>query len=340
MKYREKPEASESYRQEYRDGIENLLSLRGEAAKKIRREYVKDIFTDAERYRDDLARMLGWPLVDHKDEELPRCYSVKIADEEEYEIFRMRFEILDGLLLTGLFFKLRVEEKRPLVIIQHGAQGTPEHISGFEGHTSNYNDIVERTVTKGVHAFMPQLLLWKDVYFTAQPADRKSIDARLKRVGSSVTAVEIYSIKRILDYFENESFVSTLGMIGVSYGGFYTLFTAALDTRIKAALSCAFFNTRDIVGWSDWVWQNSAYKFDDAEVATLVYPRRLDIQIGDKDPGFSYTGGVKSYEALCEICEPVGTDWVNFNVFDGTHEFIKEDGPIEKLVEELLNYKA
>jgi hypothetical protein len=31
----------------------------------------------------------------------------------------------------------------------------------------------------------------------------------------------------------------------------------------------------------------------------------------------------------------VGTDWVNFNVFDGTHEFIKEDGPIDALVAEL-----
>ena len=247
----------------------------------------------------------------------------------------MRFEVLDGLVLSGILFKLKTKEKRPLVIIQHGGQGTPEHISGFEGGTSNYNDVVERTVTKGVHAFMPQLLLWKDVYFAAQPADRKSIDARLKRVGSSVSAVEIYGIKRILDYFENKPFVSNLGMIGVSYGGFYTLFTAALDTRIKAALSCVFFNTRDVVGWSDWVWQNSAERFDDAEVAALVYPRRLDIQIGDKDPGFSYTGGVKSYEDLCEICNPVGTDWVNFNVFDGTHEFIKDDEPIERLVAEL-----
>ena len=335
MVYREKMEDSAIYRQEYRDGIMNLLEARQKDAAERRREYVKDIFAEPERYRKALAEMLGWPLVGHTDEGLPRVSSSKLSDEEEYEIFRMRFEILDGLVLTGLFFKLKVEEKRPLVIIQHGGQGTPEHISGFEGSTSNYNDILQRTVKKGVHGFAPQLLLWKDVYFCPQPDDRKSIDARLKRVGSSISAVEIYGIKRILDYFENKPFVSTLGMVGVSYGGFYTLFTTALDTRIKAAISCAFFNDRDVVGWSDWVWQNSAEKFDDAEVACLVYPRKLDIQIGDKDTGFSYTGGVSSYEALCELCKEVGTNWVNFNVFDGVHEFVKDDEPIDALVAEL-----
>ena len=335
MNYRENIEDSAIYRQEYRDGIMKLLQERQNDAAKRRREYFKDIFSDSERYRRELAEMLGWPLVGHTPDGLPRVETVKLADEGVYEIFRMRFEILDGLVLTGLFFKLRGEEKRPLVIVQHGGQGTPEHISGFEGHTSNYNDVLWRIVNKGVHGFAPQLLLWKDVYFCSQPNDRKSIDARLKRVGSSISAVEIYGIKRILDYFEKESFVSSLGMVGVSYGGFYTLFTAALDTRIKAAITCVFFNNRDSVGWSDWVWQNSAEKFDDAEVACLVYPRKLDIQIGDKDPGFSYEGGVKSYEEICRICETVGTDWVNFRVFDGTHEFFKDDEPIEKLVEEL-----
>lgn len=43
------------------------------------------------------------------------------------------------------------------------------------------------------------------------------------------------------------------GMVGLSYVGFYTLYIAALDTRIKAAVSCSFFNDRDRYPWSDLV---------------------------------------------------------------------------------------
>lgn len=108
--------------------------------------------------------------------------------------------------MTGLFFKVDGEEKKPLVIAQHGGQGTPELISGVYGKTDIYNDMLQRIRENGVHVFAPQLLLWSDDYNVE--FDRKAIDARLKRVGSSITAVEIYRIIRILDYFEAQKYVS------------------------------------------------------------------------------------------------------------------------------------
>ena len=45
----------------------------------------------------------------------------------------------------------------------------------------------------------------------------------------------------VMDFFEKESYVSTIGMIGHSYGGFYTLHTAALDERVKAAICNSYF---------------------------------------------------------------------------------------------------
>jgi len=334
LNYREDFEASKDFKIKYRDGIELLIEKRQKEAEEKRKIYFSEIFSDQERYREDLSKMLGWPLVDCEAVGVPRVdYCEKLTEEESHEVYRMSFEVLDGFFMTGLFYKLKNEGKNPLVIVQHGGMGSPEHIAGFEGSTTNYNDMLERVIKQGVHAFAPQLLLWRDAYEVKY--DRVNLDARLKRVGSSISAVELYGIRRILDYFEEQPCVSTLGMLGLSYGGFYTLFTAALDTRIKAAVSCSFFNNRDSIGWSDWVWHNSAELFDDAEVACLVYPRKLDIQIGEKDPGFSFKGGEKSYKRVLEICKNVGTDWLNFNVFDGTHELFKEDGPIEKFAEEL-----
>ena len=168
------------------------------------------------------------------------------------------------------------------------------------------------------------------------PYDRKEIDARLKRVGSSITAIEIYALIRILNYFEAQDNVLNFGMVGLSYGGFYTLFLSALDTRIKAAFSCSFFNSRDSYPWSDWTWWRSAHTFDDAEIACLVYPRKLNIEIGDRDNLFDVESGKKSFERLRELCADVGTDWVRFDTFDGVHEFALDDTSIKAVTEHLF----
>ena len=333
MIFREEKEASKTYKQNYLDGIKALLSVRQKAAEQVRAEYIKDVFKNAEKYRSDFKKMLGFPLVDFVYDGAPNLRSTKLADEENYEIFRMEIEILDGLFMSGLFFKMKGEEKKPLVLVSHGGLGTPELISGIYGDTSNYNDILPRVIKYGVHAFAPQLLLWHEDYEV--PFDRKELDANLKRVGSSITAIEVFGFTRILDYFEDKPYVKNFGMVGLSYGGFYTLFTTAVDTRIKSAISCSFFNDRDMVGWSDWVWQNGAYKFNDAEVAALCYPRRLCIQMGDKDQLFDAEYTKKSFNRLSDMAKEVGTDWLDLMIFDGNHEFCRDDAPIERLVNDL-----
>ena len=333
MNYIEKAEFSGKYKKAYVDGIEKIISQRQKDAENVRNEYFKDIFNNQEKYRDDFKKMLGWPLVDHKASGLPEVISEKLSDEDGYSIYRMQFEILPGLKMTGLFFKADGEEKRPLVIVQHGGRGTPELISDFYRDTENYNDMLHMVRKHGVHAFAPQLLLWRDEFNVEY--DRKAIDARLKRVGSSITAVEVHGITRILDYFEVQSYVSVFGMVGLSYGGFYTLFTAAIDTRIKSSISCSWFNQRDAYPWIDWTWFGAAEKFDDAEIACLVYPRKLCIEIGDQDELFDCKFGVESFEKLKNICRNVGSNWVDFIVFNGVHEFFKDDEPIKRLVNDL-----
>ena len=322
------------FKHEYRDGLNRLIKSRQSAMAEKRKEYVKNIFTDQDAYRNDFRKMLGWPLINCDTRGLPSVKAVKLSDESGYSIYRMRFEILDGVTMTGLYFRINGEEKRPLVLVQHGGLGTPELISGFYGDTNNYNRMLERIIAQDVHAFTPQLLLWDEKYDI--PFDRIGIDARLKRVGSSITAVELYGLTKILDYFEAQDNVSSFGMVGLSYGGFYTLFLSALDKRIRSAISCSFFSTRDEYPWSDWIWFRSAEKFDDAEIACLVYPRKLCIEIGTKDGLFDVNYGIKSFENLKELCKDVGTDWLTFIPFDGTHEFCRDDKPITDMVKRLL----
>lgn len=333
MEYREKPEVSRENKVRYAQQLDALLNKRQQQAAQIRSAYARNIFNDPERYRADLRKMLGWPLVDYKAEGLPEVTAQMLSREDGYTVYRMGVQILEDVTINGLFFRQDGSEPKPLVLVQHGGQGTPELVSNFYGTTNNYNDMLHRVRSQGVHTFAPQLLLWSDKYEV--PFDRRALDARLKRVGSSIAAVEIFGLMRILDYFEAQDYVKSLGMVGLSYGGFYTLFTAALDTRIRSAVSCSFFNTRDRIGWSDWTWNRSAELFDDVQVACLVYPRRLCIELGNRDALFDCQSGVESFEKLRELCKEVGTDWLELLVFDGTHEFCREDAPLIRLAEDL-----
>ena len=331
MNYREETTAANAEKEAYLAGLEALIAERQRAAARTREGYARDILREPERYRRELREMLGWPLTEERG--APPVPTVRLLSEEEgCRTFRLGFEILPGVTLSGLYFEQREEGAHPLVLVQHGGLGTPEHISGFlfGGDTTNYNRMLERVLALGVHAFCPQLLLWSaDRY--GVPSPRVAVDARLKRVGSSVTAVELFGLFRILDYFEAQPSVSSFGMVGLSYGGFYTLLTAALDTRIRAAVSCSFFNTRDRYPWPDWCWQGSAFRFDDAEMAALVFPRPLTIAIGTEDKTFAAVGGEESFAGLSALCREVGTDWVELIEFEGTHEFLRDDAPLHRM---------
>ncbi len=329
MNYREEMETSKYYKEQYVLGLDALVEERERFCQKIREEHVKNMFKDPKAYREDLRKMLGWPLVDYEPQVLSSPKSEKLSDEDGYSVYRMQFEILKGVFLTGLFFKAEGGEN-PLVIFQHGGAGTPEFVSGMYGSSEYYYDVVQKLTSQGAHVFAPQLLLWDTTYGVEY--DRKAIDARLKRVGSSITAVEIHGILSVLDYFEEQDYVTDFGMAGLSYGGFYTLYTTALDTRIKAAVSCAFFNERKNYTYSDWTWFKSAKMLDDAEIACLIYPRKLCIELGNRDDLFSFDSGKSEFERLKTLCSDVGCDWLSFVEFDGIHEFCSDEAPLRKLV--------
>lgn len=334
MNYIEEKSFSEVFKAEYRDGIAKLIENREKAADKIREKNCEDIFINQEYHRKRLKDMLGWPLNDDSFDYDTTVAQEKLSDEGDYSIYRMHFKILDEITMTGLLFKYNDNKKRPFVITQHGGEGTPELISGIYGDTTNYNDMAQRVVALGANIFAPQLILWKAENYGAE-YDRIALDGRLKRVGSSITAIEIFGIKKILDYFEKKDYVNNFGMVGLSYGGFYTLFTTAIDTRIKSAISCSFFNTRKNYAWPDWTWNNSAEKFNDAEVACLIYPRKLCIELGTEDALFNYQYGVDEVKRLQKICERKDDNWLSFLHYEGGHEFSKDDEPLKRLIEQL-----
>ena len=332
MKYTEDFKKSEQYKQRYVDSIEKFIGKRQEEASFLRKKYAENILTDTEKYREDFISLLGFPLTEYDGKNIPLLKTEKLSDEEGYCIYRVSAEVLPDFCMTGLLFKRNCDGKRPLVIVQHGGEGTPELISGIYKDTHNYHDMLMRTLEKNVHVFAPQLLLWNEQY--GVPFDRETIDAKLKAVGSSITALELYSLRKFIDCFEKEDCVSSFGMVGLSYGGFYTLFASAVEKRIRSAVSCAYFNSRDNYFTSDWTWFDFSKKFNDAEIACLSYPRNLYIEVAKNDDLFDYRYAVKSFERVKEICN--GNDaWIDFSVYEGCHEFDKNEIFVDRMVHDL-----
>jgi len=110
--------------------------------------------------------------------------------------------------------------------------------------------------------------------------------------------------------------------MGLSYGGYFSLYTAAADKRIKSIYAAGFFNDRSKNCFGDWVYENAANTFFDAEVAALCAPRRLQIDVGKTDGVFDYKPSLKESERAKKYFSHFkALDNFRFNLWEGGHRF-------------------
>lgn len=343
--YYEDETAGYIYRAEQLKQIQEFIKKEQQKSVISRRKYFSLDFSSIceykesiRSYREELKQMLGWPLLLYSETlPNPKADLVFVANDALGEIYRINITTIANLTTYGLLFIPHKKGSLPLVIAQHGGGGTPEKCSGFFG-SDNYNDMVRRMLRKGVVVFVPQLLLWSEEK-TGPGHNRQFIDTQLKQLGGSITALEIFSIQRCLDHLITRPDIdeSKVGMMGLSYGGFYTLFTAAIDLRIKAVLSSCFFNNRYEHPWSDWVWFDSANKFLDAEICAMICPRPLYIEVGKNDELFDVRSAREEFEKVKETYEKIGViSNLEFCEFEGSHEFNKDNNGIEFLYNNLI----
>ncbi len=333
---------SAPYREQYLSGLKKVLERRTEEAKKIKSEritpeYMKE---NKEELRAEFADMLGWPLNCYDDfKDVPMtARRTQVAFDQLGYVYRIEIEVLPDLWFYGMIFHSGyVTTNAPLVIFQHGGGGTPELAYHCDGNESNYNHIIQRFTQRGAVVFAPQLLLWdKNIFGTDY--DRMKLDQELKHVGSSITALEIFCIRRSIDYMIKQRMVTPdrIAMVGLSYGGFYTLRTAAVEKRIRCAYTSSHFNDRTKYYSSDYLFDKAALKFLDGEIGGLIAPRGLYIGVGDKDPLFDAESAKKEAERTLEFYKAEGCEKdFKFDIFEGTHMFTNDNKGIEFVLDHL-----
>jgi hypothetical protein len=118
-----------------------------------------------------------------------------------------------------------------------------------------------------------------------------------------------------------------VGCMGISGGGTCTLFSAAMDSRIRAALVSGYLNTfrSCIMSMSHCIDNyvpgilNWAEMYD---VAGLIAPRPLFSEGGDRDPIFPVDATRESFARVKKVYEVFGApESVQQEIFSGVHEF-------------------
>ena len=63
------------------------------------------------------------------------------------------------------------------------------------------------------------------------------------------------------------------------------------------------------------------------------------ISISEAENLFNYKDTIKEFERLKTLCKDVDSNWTELLIFEGIHEFTKDNIMIERLVNECLQEK-
>jgi len=317
------------FRKEYLDSIEKFIENKYAESLEKRDSFMENITENQELYRKNFLKMIGEPVFPYPDN-IPKAKSQYVGKDDMCDIYYVQIEVMPDFWFFGIYMVPFDVEKAPLVIAQHGGGSTPEICSEFFGE-SNYGYFTKRALEKGMAVFAPQLLLWKFDIETGEKKleidvqfNRTVLNNKLKHFGFSITGLEVYCIRRSIDYLSSLDYIDEkrIGMMGLSYGGYFSLYTAAVDERIKSIYAAGFFNDRSKICFGDWAYDNAAETFFDAEAASLCAPRRLQIDVGIDDPVFDYKCSIKESERAKRYyaCFNASGNFC-FNLWKGGHRF-------------------
>lgn len=209
-----------------------------------------------------------------------------------------------------------------------GVRSGPEQYRLIAGMNANYG---EQMAQAGFLTIMPDLRGFGERNDTANKADTCNLHyIKGTLLGRNPAMLNVWDIKCCIDYLQTRPEVDPerIGMLGLSFGGTMTAFAAAVEPRIKAADVSGYINPfrgfaleRDNVCGSQVVPDLYRY-FDTHDIAGLIAPRPLLVEMGMHDDCFGIQDLLKGYDGVKAIYEAAGAaDRLEADLFPGGHAF-------------------
>jgi dienelactone hydrolase len=156
------------------------------------------------------------------------------------------------------------------------------------------------------------------------------VQVKAQLLGLNLLTLNVFDLSRCIDYLVTRPEVDPqrIGCVGLSYGGTLTLFSAALDERIKVAVVSGYLSSLyeqtfvrgDTCG--SQIVPHLARWGELSDVACLVAPRALLIESGTEDDMFGIDAARAAFRELRRLYEVLSVPQkAAHHVFEGGHRW-------------------
>ncbi len=293
------PDPAARQLRQYRQLLEDTQHLMREA-EYARREFWKRAdfrslagFTNsAAWYRDHFAREIVGLIPPASVPAQPR--SRLLYETNGVRGYEVRLEVHPDLFARGILVLpagLQAGERRPVVVCQHGLEGTPAEVADPRVDHPAYHRFAFRLAERGFVTFAPQNpyrggTRFRQVLRQAQP------------LGLTLWSFIVRQHEVITDWLAAQAFVDPrrIAFYGLSYGGKTAMRVPVLVDRYCLSICSADFN--------EWIWKNVSARapysylwtaeydmpefnlgntFNYAELSWLICPRPFMVERGHDD---------------------------------------------------------
>lgn len=185
--------------------------------------------------------------------------------------------------LYGILLESKRPGKHPAVIAIPDAGLSAADIAGLTQRLPQREQYARSLAVNGYIVFAP-FFIQRRAFGQPWTEDRDWLVRLAYQVGRHLIGSEIQQVSSAVDFLSSLPRVDAerIGVVGSGQGGLTALYTAALDTRVKAALVANYFDRRDRAfdEPEDRILWKHLERFGDAEIAALVAPRALIIDRG------------------------------------------------------------
>ncbi len=225
----------------------------------------------------------------------------------------------------------------PAVLACHGHGPGKALVVGLEETEAPHGDYAQQLARRGYVVLAPDLRCFGERADWNPPGiyacDINLVHATL--AGWSPLTQNLFDLTRCLDVLAGHELVdpARIGMVGLSLGGTMTLFLAAWDERVAAAVVSGYLSSwaeAHKVPWNmcgSQVLPQLLGQLEHVDLGALVAPRPLLVQTGTEDLIFPLAAATSAVTDLRRVYEQLGAgERVAHDVFDGDHQW-REDAP-------------
>lgn len=250
-----------------------------------------------------------------------------------YRRYRIVFDSEDTMSVPAYLLEPdHRESPGPAVLAVHGHGPGKSQVCGLEPDSAPGSDYAAEFARRGHIVLAPDLRCFGE-RADWNPPDHYACDTNLVHQvmgGWHPLTQNLWDLSRALDVLEEHPLVdsSRIGVAGLSYGGTLSLFLAASDERVAAAVVSGYFSSWGESHKVPWNMCGSQVLFgmlgqmEHADLGALIAPRPLLIETGREDLIFPLAAAEQAVDRLRTLYDHLGAgDQLLHDVFDGEHQW-------------------